>query len=997
MKMSVVTLLAVVLLTCTSSLSAGQTLITDKPDYAPGEIAILVGHGFDPGEAVRLQVVHADSTPSTGADHEPWAIVADEDGGFTTTWHVCEDDCVGATLKATADGQTSGLHAETTFTDSPKVGSVTVGAQSPADLCPGSSATYTVTVSRGSGGGSSGAFTATLSVTTALPTGASASFAPNPVSFTPSDASKTSTLTISTTGATPGGTTSFTVKAATSASDFATAGGTLTVDTTPPTISAAGANATIQCPNAPVFTAPTATDACDAAPVVSEVSDVTTPTACAGVYSRTRTWKATDASGNMSGTVSQTITVQDITAPVIGAPGGNATIDCPAAPVFTAPTASDACDPSPVVLEVSDVTTPGVCPGVYDRTKTWQAKDCSGNLSGTASQTIHVVDTTAPGLSALPGPTTLECPAAPSFATPTATDACDPSPTLTFADVTTPGSCPQAYAVTRTWTATDHCGNSSQASQTIHVVDTTAPGLSTLPGPTTLECPASPVFSSPSASDACDPAPSLTFSDLTTPGSCPQAYAVTRTWTATDHCGNSSQASQTIHVVDTTAPGLSTLPGPTTIECPATPSFATPTATDACDPSPTLTFADVTTPGSCPQASDVTRTWTATDHCGNSSQASQTIHVVDTTAPVVAITGPPSGSVYAVGTPVTFIGTFTDNCGSPHTATWMFDAITQSGTVTEGAPGAVTATYTFTAAGVYMVKLTVTDACGNASTATQIGGMDAMVVIYDPNAGFVTGGGWINSPAGAYTADPSLAGRANFGFVSKYLKGAKVPTGETEFQYQVGNLNFHSTAYQWLVISGPDAQYKGSGTINGISGYTFLLTAQDGQISGGGGTDKFRMKIWNAGGVVYDNQMASLDDAVATTALGGGSIVIHSSSSTGTASLIQAPVDDQLAGSAPIEFALAQNAPNPFRGQTAIRFSLAEQSQVSLSVYDIAGRQVASLAEGDWAPGEHLVVWSGRTTAGSRANGGVYFVRFEARSPDGDPRFTSQRKMILVP
>src|SRR5206468_612275 len=173
-------------------------------------------------------------------------------------------------------------------------------------------------------------------------------------------------------------------------------------------------------------------------------------------------------------------------------------------------------------------------------------------------------------------------------------------------------------------------------SQTIHVVDTTAPVISTLPEPTTIQCPATPSFTTPTATDACDPSPTLTFADVTTPGSCPQAKDVTRTWTATDHCGNSSTASQTIHVVDTTAPVISTLPEPTTIQCPATPSFTTPTATDACDPSPTLTFADVTTAGSCPQAKDVTRTWTATDHCGNSSTASQTIHVVEDRKTVVS-------------------------------------------------------------------------------------------------------------------------------------------------------------------------------------------------------------------------------------------------------------------------------------------------------------------------------------------------------------------------
>jgi hypothetical protein len=188
------------------------------------------------------------------------------------------------------------------------------------------------------------------------------------------------------------------------------------------------------------------------------------------------------------------------------------------------------------------------------------------------------------------------------------------------------------------------------------------------------------------------------------------------------------------------------------------------------------------------------------------------------------------------------------------------------------------ASYSFTAAGVYTVKVTVNDSCGGSGTATQIGGMDLLVVVYDPSAGFVTGGGWINSPTGAYIPDPSLTGKANFGFVSKYLKGATIPTGETEFQFQVGNLNFHSTVYEWLVVSGPKAQYKGSGTINGAGDYGFLLTVTDGQVNGGGGVDKFRIKIWNKSTslIVYDNGSGT-DDITASVeqAVAGGSIVIH--------------------------------------------------------------------------------------------------------------------------
>jgi hypothetical protein len=78
------------------------------------------------------------------------------------------------------------------------------------------------------------------------------------------------------------------------------------------------------------------------------------------------------------------------------------------------------------------------------------------------------------------------------------------------------------------------------------------------------------------------------------------------------------------------------------------------------------------------------------------------------------------------------------------------------------------------------------------------------------------------------------------------------------------------------VVSGARAQYRGVGTINGAGDYGFLLTAIDGQVKGGG-TDKFRMKIWEiaSGNIVYDNQMGQLDTGDASTALGGGSIQIQ--------------------------------------------------------------------------------------------------------------------------
>lgn len=210
-----------------------------------------------------------------------------------------------------------------------------------------------------------------------------------------------------------------------------------------------------------------------------------------------------------------------------------------------------------------------------------------------------------------------------------------------------------------------------------------------------------------------------------------------------------------------------------------------------------------------------------------------------------------------------------------HTAVWEWgDGNTTAGIVTEtNGSGNVTGSYTYTEAGVYTVRLTVTDNHGYWGESVF-----RYVVVYDPGAGFVTSGGWIDSPEGAYAADLSLTGKANFGFVSRYKKGATAPTGETEFRFRAADLDFHSTSYQWLVIAGARAKYKGTGTINGQGNYGFMLSAIDADLTQSTDVDMFRIKIWDEDdndALVYDNQMDAPEDADPTTAIGGGSIVIY--------------------------------------------------------------------------------------------------------------------------
>jgi hypothetical protein len=463
-------------------------------------------------------------------------------------------------------------------------------------------------------------------------------------------------------------------------------------DNTPPSITCPNPAASVECPNTPNFGSATASDLCDNS-VVPTFSTVTTPGNCPQAFSVTRTWTATDDCGNSS-TCSRTISVTDNTPPTITCPTV-ANVECPNPIIFGSATASDLCDNS-VIPTFADVTTSGNCP--FTVTRTWTATDDCGN-SSTCSRTISVTDNTPPSITC-PTVSNVQCPASPSFGNATASDLCDVSVAITNTNVTTPGSCPQAFSVTRTWTATDDCGNTSTCSRTISVTDNTPPSI-TCPTVANVECPNTPNFGAATASDLCDNSVVPTFATITTPGSCPQAFSVTRTWTATDDCGNSSTCSRTISVTDNTPPSI-TCPTVSNVQCPASPSFGAATATDLCDNSVVPTFSNVTTPGSCPQAFSVTRTWTATDDCGNSSTCSRTISVTDNTPPVITCPNP-AASVECPNTPNFGSATASDLCDNSVVPT--FSTVTTPG----NCPQAFSVTRTWTA----------TDDCGNSSTCSR--------------------------------------------------------------------------------------------------------------------------------------------------------------------------------------------------------------------------------------------------------------------------------------
>ncbi len=87
----------------------------------------------------------------------------------------------------------------------------------------------------------------------------------------------------------------------------------------------------------------------------------------------------------------------------------------------------------------------------------------------------------------------------------------------------------------------------------------------------------------------------------------------------------------------------------------------------------------------------------------------------------------------------------------------------------------------------------------------------------------------------------------------------------------------------------------------------------------------------------------------------------------------------------PTEFALLQNYPNPFNPSTTIRYDVPQRTHVTVKVYDVMGRQIAELVNGEHDPGAYTIVWDAQTVSS-----GAYFYRITA----GD--FTSVRKLVLM-
>jgi cysteine-rich repeat protein len=316
--------------------------------------------------------------------------------------------------------------------------------------------------------------------------------------------------------------------------------------------------------------------------------------------------------------------------------------------------AGDDCGPPPSVAWLGD-TSNGTCPKTI--TRTYQATDSAGNTT-TCTQTITLQDITPPVVTEVPPTENEQCASSvpPPFASyaqfaaagGAVNENCDPnSLTLTMTQQLTSGAgCPaDPKLIVRFYNICDACNNCDLFKHVIVVIDNTPP---------TINCPASSNFQCAadvppaatnlaqftaqggSVSDNCGGAVNVVLQSQMSNGGagCPASpLIITRVYRATDSCGNSSTCTQTLTVVDSTAPVVTPPPNITTNAdaggCTALVSFAG-SATDNCDPSPTIVYkigpTVITSPHVFNQGT-TTVTVEATDSCGNTGSASFTVTV----------------------------------------------------------------------------------------------------------------------------------------------------------------------------------------------------------------------------------------------------------------------------------------------------------------------------------------------------------------------------------
>ncbi len=341
--------------------------------------------------------------------------------------------------------------------------------------------------------------------------------------------------------------------------------------------------------------------------------------------------------------------------------------------------------------------------------------------------------------------------------------------------------------------------------------------------------------------------------------------------------------------------------------------------------------------------------------------------------PTAEFSGTPTSGDYPLE-----VGFTDESTGSPTSWSWTFG---DGGTSTAQNPS-----HTYTAAGDYTVSLTATNAEGsdtetkaNYITVTEPGSGGWTTITYDDFEGgfgnYTDGGGDCRLyTGGTYAHQGSNAAdiQDNSGTASSfYHTNGQNVTGysdlEVEFWFRAQSMDNSNEDFWLQYYDGSSWQTvetwaRGVDFENGIF-YNEVVT-----ISSGSYTFPSNAKLR-----FMCDASANRDDVYIDEIEFRGY-----SSSKGARPTGDAPA-------LPSEFAVSQNYPNPFNPSTVIDFALPATTKVRLAIFDVRGRRVATLADGEFAAGRHSVRWNAAEVAS-----GVYFYRIQAGE------FVETKSMMLV-
>ncbi|WP_205961614.1 HYR domain-containing protein [Pararhodobacter oceanensis] len=532
------------------------------------------------------------------------------------------------------------------------------------------------------------------------------------------------------------------------------------------------------------WTPPTASDNVG----VTSFTSSHTPVQSFGLGDTEVSYTATDASGNTT-TASFTVTVLDLEPPVMIDRPPNITVNtargqATAVVNWRSPSVTDNVDGPMLPVRTEGPAAGSEFPhGVT--LVTYTATDSSGNTS-TTSFRATVIDEEPPVLAGVPEDISVTTDADAATAVvgwdlPTASDNVDGALTPELTAGLAPGSAFPTGATQVTYTATDTSGNASSGSFTVTVGDAEAPVITGMPADIDVETdaglPTAVVsWDPPTASDNADGPLAPVQTAGPTPGSAFPHGETTVSYAVTDRAGNVTTASFTVTVGDGEAPVISGMPSDISVPTEAGLSTAAVTWTEptANDNTAVANFTSTHTSGDRFPIGDTVVTYAADDAMGNKTEASFTISVGDTEAPVII--GLPAD--IAVGT----------DAGMP-TAVVSWDPPTAS----DNADGPLTPVQTSGLAsgsafpqGETIVTYSATDSTGNTTTASftvAVGDGEAPVISGMPSDISVQTEVGLSTAVVTWTEPTASDNTAVISLTSSHTSGDRFPIGDTDVTY----------------------------------------------------------------------------------------------------------------------------------------------------------------------------------------------------------------------